>query len=86
MANLRIVADHFEQALVRTGHFKLLSKKVGVPLVAFSLTDHPSGHKRMYDEFQLSDKLKESGWVLPAYTMAPNAEVSARRLLTSCIF
>ena len=37
MANLRIVADHFEQALVRMGHFKILSKKVGVPLVAFSL-------------------------------------------------
>ena len=27
----------------------------------------------MYDEFNLSDKLKESGWTLPAYTMAPDA-------------
>jgi glutamate decarboxylase len=29
---------------------------------------------RAYDEYDLSDRLKESGWVLPAYTMAPNAK------------
>ena len=28
----------------------------------------------MYDEFSLSDKLRESGWTLPAYTMAPDAQ------------
>jgi hypothetical protein len=28
---------------------------------------------RAYDEYDVSDRLKESGWVLPAYTMAPNA-------------
>jgi hypothetical protein len=29
---------------------------------------------RAYDEYDVSDRLKESGWVLPAYTMAPNAK------------
>jgi glutamate decarboxylase len=28
---------------------------------------------RGYDEYDVSDRLKEQGWVLPAYTMAPNA-------------
>ena len=44
-----------------------------MPLVAFRLRPHPKGSRRMYDEFNLSDKLKESGWTLPAYTMAPDA-------------
>lgn len=29
---------------------------------------------RMYDEFDLADRLRMRGWVLPAYTMCPNAE------------
>lgn len=29
---------------------------------------------RAYDEYDVSDRLKESGWVLPAYTMAPDAK------------
>jgi len=29
---------------------------------------------RAYDEYDVSDRLKEHGWVLPAYTMAPNAK------------
>jgi glutamate decarboxylase len=30
--------------------------------------------ERAYDEYDVSDKLKEFSWVLPAYTMAPNAK------------
>ena len=30
--------------------------------------------ERSYDEYDVSDKLKEHSWVLPAYTMAPNAK------------
>ena len=28
---------------------------------------------RQYTEFDLADKLRQRGWVLPAYTMAPDA-------------
>merc|ERR1711977_111907 len=72
MNNLMTVRNYVQEKLLTTGHFKLLSKDVGVPLVAFSLTPK-DGKKRMYDEFDLSAKLRESGWILPAYTMAPNA-------------
>jgi hypothetical protein len=30
--------------------------------------------ERPYDEFDLVDKLREKGWVLPAYSLAPNAK------------
>jgi len=72
MTNLMTVRDYMIDQLLRMKHFKILSKDVGVPLVAFALQP-VEGKKLMYDEFQLSAKLRESGWTLPAYTMAPNA-------------
>ena len=46
MKNLEIVANHLKKKLIDTGHFEILSKDVGVPLVAFKLTEHPNGHRR----------------------------------------
>ena len=37
MTNLRIIADRLQAQLCKTGHFEILSKEVGVPLVAFRL-------------------------------------------------
>lgn len=51
------------------GRFKLLSKPVGVPVVAFSLLDESE-----HDEHELADELKRYGWSVPAYTMAPDAQ------------
>lgn len=34
-------------------------------------------HGCRYDEFDVADRLRQRGWVVPAYTMAPGAEVSA---------
>jgi glutamate decarboxylase len=64
-ANSKVLAD----AIVATGRFKLLSKPVGVPLVAFSLIN-----KTKFDEFDVADGLRRFGWTVPAYTMAPNAQ------------
>ena len=59
------------------GHFRILSKDNALPLVAFSLTKtvNKEGKQeaRQYTEFDLADKLRQRGWVLPAYTMAPDA-------------
>eukprot|EP01025_Chloroclados_australasicus_P008035 TRINITY_DN12763_c1_g1_i1.p2 TRINITY_DN12763_c1_g1~~TRINITY_DN12763_c1_g1_i1.p2 ORF type:complete len:494 (-),score=65.96 TRINITY_DN12763_c1_g1_i1:429-1910(-) len=77
MSNLKKVAKHLSDRLVDTGHFKILSDDNSLPLVAFSLLPivdaEGKEHPRVYNEFELSDKLKERGWCLPAYTMAPNA-------------
>lgn len=58
------------QGLVETGRFEILSKDIGVPLVAFSLKDTSNN----YTVFEISDNLRRFGWIIPAYTMPPNAE------------
>ena len=43
----------------------------GLPLVACRID--PSKGK-VYDEFAIAHQLRERGWVVPAYTMAPHSE------------
>ncbi|KAL4856151.1 Glutamate decarboxylase 1 [Chlorella vulgaris] len=77
MMNLDIIRKRLVNALSRTGHFEILSKDIGVPLVAFRLKTVTGSdgkeHHRLYDEFALSDRLRMRGWVLPAYSMPDNA-------------
>lgn len=77
MNNLANITARLAQGIMATGAFEMLSKEVGVPLVAFRLkprTDEEGNTvPRLYDEYVLSDKLHQRGWMLPAYTMAENA-------------
>lgn len=70
MLNLTRTADYLSANLEALG-MSILSKKggEGLPLVAFKL---PEG--KLYDEFALAHQLRERGWVVPAYTMAPHSE------------
>jgi glutamate decarboxylase len=72
MCNLTRTADYLSNSLEAMG-FRILSKKSGqgLPLVAFSLQPE---HGHLFDEFQLAHTLRERGWVVPAYTMAPHSE------------
>ena len=72
--NLRSIASRLADGVMATGAFRLLSDDHSLPLVAFSFLPYADGRPRAYDEFSLSDKLRERGWVLPAYSMAPNAQ------------
>ncbi|KAL2317302.1 hypothetical protein Fmac_031178 [Flemingia macrophylla] len=58
-----------KEGLEKTGRFDIVSKDVGVPLVAFTLKD-----RNHFDEFQISDMLRRYGWIVPAYTMPPDAQ------------
>ncbi|GBG60797.1 hypothetical protein CBR_g12535 [Chara braunii] len=69
MENCRENALYLRDAVEATGYFDILSKKEGVPLLAFSLKD-----RSQFDEYDVADNLKRCGWILPAYTMAPDAE------------
>lgn len=71
MFNLTRTADYLAMAVQQMG-FLLMSKTrgEGLPLVAFRLNPQ-HGHK--FDEFAIAHQLRERGWVVPAYTMAPNA-------------
>ena len=65
--NARALAEKLKES----GDFELIGDgEEQLPLVAFKL----AGEKN-YDEFDLSWQLSaERGWMLPAYTMPPNAE------------
>jgi glutamate decarboxylase len=71
MLNLTRTADYLANSVEKMG-FLLMSKTrgEGLPLVAFRLNPE-HGHK--FDEFQLAHQLRERGWVVPAYTLAPHA-------------
>ncbi|CAA0836794.1 Glutamate decarboxylase 1 [Striga hermonthica] len=68
MQNCQENARVVREALEGTGQFKVVSKEKGVPLVAFSLRDNSR-----HNEFEVSDMLRRFGWVVPAYTMPPDA-------------
>ncbi len=69
------VAELLAEGLESTGAFDIVSARhptPRVPMVAFTLK---AGRRDAgYDEFDLADRLRERGWVLPAYPLAPGAE------------
>ncbi|HVW48022.1 MAG TPA: glutamate decarboxylase [Solirubrobacterales bacterium] len=72
-------ADALVEKLDRCGHFELIGEnEEHLPLVPFKLKAGKG-----YDEFDVSWQLSaERGWMLPAYTMPPNAqEVKVLRAL-----
>ena len=69
MENCRENMMVLKEGLEKTGRFNIISKDNGVPLVAFSLKDNSR-----HDEFEVSDMLRRFGWIVPAYTMPPDAQ------------
>ena len=72
MLNLTKTADYLARSLEESG-FIIMSKTGGdgLPLVAFRLDPAKKQH---FDEFAVAHHLRERGWVVPAYTMAPHSE------------
>jgi len=66
---MRDVATYLSSEIENTGHFDLLSRGDTIPVFAFALKD-----SSRYTVFDLSDKLRERGWQVPAYTMPPKVE------------
>jgi glutamate decarboxylase len=71
MYNMAENAKYLAYKLVETGKFELLNKNVTFPLVTVKLKDVD------FTVFELSDKLREKGWIVPAYTLPENAEDNA---------
>lgn len=69
MENCHNNAMVLKEGLEKTGLFNILSKDIGVPVVAFSLKD-----KSRYTEFQVSETLRRFGWIVPAYPMPADAQ------------
>ncbi|XVE57217.1 hypothetical protein DITRI_Ditri04bG0073500 [Diplodiscus trichospermus] len=65
MENARVLKEGIE----KTGRFDIVSKDVGVPLVAFTLKDSSK-----HTVFEIAESLRRFGWILPAYTMPADAQ------------
>lgn len=72
MMNLTRTSDYLAAQLKELG-FLIMSPGGGrsLPLVAFRI-DPEAGHH--FDEFAIAHQLRERGWVVPAYTMAPHSD------------
>lgn len=63
-------AAHLRQRLLDTGLFTIMNETQRIPVVALTLNDDVM----RYNEFDISNKVRERGWVLSAYTMPADAE------------
>ncbi|RKQ92936.1 glutamate decarboxylase [Solirubrobacter pauli] len=73
MEVLQANARRLAERIVATGHFELVGDPGAeqLPLVAFRLKEAD----RAYDEFDVASQLAaERGWMVPAYTLPPNAD------------
>jgi glutamate decarboxylase len=69
--NCKDNAEFLTKKLNEIGIFNILStEETSLPLVAFKLNDNIQD----YTVYDLSAKLKENGWIVPAYNMAEGAE------------
>jgi glutamate decarboxylase len=69
VGNMLKNAKHLNAELGKTGRFEVLNPACSEPVVTFRLKPGQD-----FDEFHLSDRLRQHGWIVPAYTLPPNAE------------
>ncbi|MGZ7095530.1 MAG: glutamate decarboxylase [Methanobacterium sp.] len=67
---LMVNATYLSNKMEESGKFKILNKESKVlPLVAFELDENAP-----FDAFTFSDRMRQRGWIIPAYTLPKNAE------------
>ena len=66
----RAVAMHLAAEIEKIGPYELLSRGDELPVFAFRLKDEITN----FTVFDVSRRMRERGWQVPAYTMPPNRE------------
>jgi glutamate decarboxylase len=69
METLRQIATWLSGEIAKLGPFELISDGSTIPVFAFKARDGLA-----YSVYDLSDKLRQKGWQVPAYTMPEGAE------------
>ena len=69
VSNLLDNARHINEALEATGQYEILNPRLAEPVVTFRLKGDPG-----FDVYHLSNRLREHGWIVPAYSLPPDAE------------
>ena len=73
------VAYYLSDALAATGVFEMLHSGGDLPVIAWKIKDTA---KVGFDVFALSDRLRMSGWQVPAYTLPDNlSDVAIMRIV-----
>jgi glutamate decarboxylase len=62
-------ARHLNEALEASGRFRILNPGLAEPVVTFAIEGDPG-----FDVYHLSARLRENGWIVPAYNLPPDAE------------
>jgi glutamate decarboxylase len=70
MQEAQDVAVHISSAVSEMGPYRLVSEGKDLPVFAFALADQVEN----YTVFDVSDRLRQSGWLVPAYSFPPNRE------------
>jgi glutamate decarboxylase len=63
-------AVYLRDRLIKSGKFQIMNKIQRIPVVALALDESV----KRYNEFDISNKVRERGWVLSGYTMPPDAQ------------
>jgi glutamate decarboxylase len=76
MVNMQENARYLANKLTETGKFEVINTQVIFPLIAVKLKDCE------FTVFHLSQKLREKGWIVPAYTLPADADdISVLRMV-----
>ncbi len=67
---VREVATHLSGKIEALGCFRLLTRGDQLPVFAFTTTDDVT----QFNVYDVSRRLRESGWLVPAYTFPPNRQ------------
>ena len=71
-------AEYLRDRLTKTGKFQVMNETQRIPVVALTLDKSIT----KYNEFDISNKVRERGWILSAYSMPPDAqEVNSLRIV-----
>jgi glutamate decarboxylase len=64
------VAQYLASEIEKIGPYRLITRGDQLPVFSFTLKPEVQN----YTVFDVSDKLRERGWLVPAYTYPPNRE------------
>jgi glutamate decarboxylase len=70
MQTAQDVAVHLSSGIAELGPYRLISEGRELPVFAFALAPEV----RNYDVFDVSDRLRQHGWLVPAYTFPENRQ------------
>jgi glutamate decarboxylase len=70
MQGAQDVATHLSSEIAKIGPFRLISEGRDLPVFAFALNPDVTN----YSVFDVSDKLRQFGWLVPAYTFPENRQ------------